>query len=86
MYLPLKYVPLLLNPSGYTLQEVWGLLYPALVEANDLQNCQTLMNWLRVVSTHNQGQNPAAPSAVVLDLTIPLADDALITHRTNLLK
>jgi hypothetical protein len=86
MYLPMKYVPLLLNPAGYTLQEVWGLLYPALVEADDLQNCRTLLNWLRVASTDNPGQNPAAPSTVVLDLTIPLVDDMLITHRTNLLK
>jgi hypothetical protein len=86
MYLPMKYVPLFLNPAGYTLQEVWGLLYPALVEADDLQSCQTLLNWLRVASTHNPGQNPAAPSAVVLELTIPLVDELLITHRTNLLK
>jgi hypothetical protein len=51
IYLPVKYVPLLLSPSGYTIRQVWEIIYPALVNANDLLNCAPLIKWLRAITT-----------------------------------
>jgi hypothetical protein len=87
MYLPPHYASLLLNPSGYTLQQTWDILYPALVEANDLDRCAPLIKWLRIVSMGvelpnlEQGSTPA-----VTALQVPLADGDLIHHRTRLLQ
>jgi hypothetical protein len=50
MYSPYRYAALLLKPAGYTLREIWEILYPALVANNNLQNCAPLVNWLRVIS------------------------------------
>jgi hypothetical protein len=46
MYLPARYVPLFLNPSGYTLRQAWELLLPALVTHYDLVACASLIKWL----------------------------------------
>jgi hypothetical protein len=46
MYLPTRYAPLFLNPSGYTLRRTWELLLPALVTHNNLANCASLIKWL----------------------------------------
>jgi hypothetical protein len=43
IYLPARYVPLFLNPAGYTLRQTWELLYPALVTNNDLARCGALL-------------------------------------------
>jgi hypothetical protein len=75
MYLPAHYVPLLLRPSGYTLWEVWEVLYPVIVDDDALQHCSTLVNWLHVASTGTPPTNNA-----------PGTDQALINHRSRLLK
>jgi hypothetical protein len=87
MYLPARYVPLLLNASGYSLRTTWELLYPAIAEANDLINCQTLLNWLQAATTGTRIGNGQdfGPSRLVVDLIAPLADATLLQHRSKLL-
>jgi hypothetical protein len=55
MYLPAKYVSLLLDASGYTIKQVWETLYPALIQNQDLPSCNALLTWLRA-SSSNVGQ------------------------------
>jgi len=89
MCLPARYVPLILNPAGYTLRQVWETLYPAIVDNDHLQTCAPLIRWLQVASTGttvpNQPNNLTA-SRLDLTLTAPIADDVLIKHRLLLLK
>jgi hypothetical protein len=81
MYLPARYVPLLLDSAGYNLKQVWEILYPAIVQHNDLQHCETLLKWLSVASVGTPLNNGAlALSATVIDLSSPVADHDLITH------
>ncbi len=66
---------------------MWEILYPAIVDADDLVHCATLIKWLRVASTSTRlANNGTGPSAVLLELQAPLVDQALIAHRLNLLK
>jgi hypothetical protein len=79
----------MLDPLGYTLRQAWEVLYQAIVDANDLANCQTLINWLRVAVTGTtiaRNVQDWGPTALVLDLTAPLADAVLIQHCTTILK
>ncbi len=86
VYLPARYVPLFLDPAGYTLQQVWEVLYSAIVNANDLQACNTLIKWLRVASmSRTQADGTVGPPVVNITLTVPLADASLIAHRKNIL-
>jgi hypothetical protein len=88
MFLPAKYVPLLC-PKGYTLRQAWEILYPSIVAANNLQNCTTLLKWMRLISTGtmvaNNG-NAIGGTTATLTLTAPLADQDLIQHRHRLHK
>jgi len=89
MYLPARYVPLLLNPSGYTLRQTWEVLYTAIVAANDAGPCTALINWLRVATTSAATANDPTtlgPSRLSVTLQAPLADEQLITHRLRILK
>jgi hypothetical protein len=91
MYLPAKYVPLLLSPSGYTIHQAWEILYPAIVNANDLINCAVLLKWLRAITTGtivpngNNGNN-LGPTSAIMNLTVPLIDEDLVQHRLRLQK
>jgi len=91
MCLPARYVPLMLDPAGYTLGQTWNILYQAIVDADDLQTCQVLVNWLRVASTSTMTQVPGlrnvvGPSTLNVTLNAPIADGVLINHRLNLLR
>jgi hypothetical protein len=89
MYLPPKYVSLLLNPAGYTLRQAWQIIYPALVTNQDLITCAPLLNWLRVISMGTAvagNANNIGPTATTIELQAPLADQALINHRQKLQK
>ena len=86
VYLPARYVPLFLDPSGYTLRQVWEVLYPAIINANELQACSTLLKWLRVASmSRNQADGTVGPPVVNVTLTVPMADATLIAHRKAIL-
>jgi hypothetical protein len=88
MYLPAKYVPLMLSPSGYTLRQAWDLLYPVLVDTNALADCQPLVTWLRASTTGTtvpNNANKVGPSRLTVDLQPPLADTALLLHRSKIL-
>jgi hypothetical protein len=90
MYLPARYVPLLLDSRGYTIKQTWDLLYPALVTNQDLLNCESLIYWFRVASSgvvmpNQQGQNVVRPPCLALSLLSPPADSDLISHRNAIL-
>jgi hypothetical protein len=90
MYLPARYVPLFLSPAGYTIRQAWEVLYPALANANDVVTCAPLLKWLKIASTSvsavNRRANILSPSVAALELVVPLADEALISHRLRLQK
>ncbi len=88
MYLPAQYVAFSLNPARYSLRQVWETLYLAIVDANDLQNCQALLVWLQVASTSTPvvgNENRPGPRVVTMELTAPVADSTLIQHRQKIL-
>jgi hypothetical protein len=84
IYLPARYVPLVLNPSGYNLRQLWETLYPAMVDADDLEACSPLIKWMRVVSTSMIQNNLPGPTSATVELQVPLADEDLIIHRQRL--
>ncbi len=81
MYLPKRYVHLFLNPAGYTLKQTWELLYPLIMDNNDLVPCGALLKWLGVVSmgiVNPNDVNQLLPTTASLDLTVPLNISLLI--------
>jgi len=46
MYLPDKFVPYLLDSRGYTIKQVWDILYPKLIEDDVLATATPLLAWL----------------------------------------
>ena len=87
MYLPPKYVPLMLSPAGYTLRQMWDNLYPAIIENQDEGQCGALLKWMRVVTMGSPLPGNVVdfgPSAAVLTLQVPLADQDLLAHRQRL--
>jgi hypothetical protein len=89
MYVPARYIHLLLNPTGYTLRQIWEVLYPAIGDANELLPCSTLIKWLRVASmgtTVPRNAQAIGLTALVTELEIPYTDADLINHRTKLYK
>lgn len=50
MYLPAAYAPLLLKSGGYSVKQVWEVLYPALSLRQELVTCQPLLRWLQATS------------------------------------
>jgi hypothetical protein len=87
MYLPSRYAALMLRTSGYTLRETWQILYQAIVDRDDLQNCATLVKWLRALSTATLLPNNAGVGAtpVQTELAVPLADEDLVKHCMQIL-
>ena len=53
MFLPARYVPLLLCATGIRPHEVCETLYPALA------HCNTVLKWLQVASTQSGNGQPA---------------------------
>jgi hypothetical protein len=47
MFLPHIYIPLLLSACGYTVHQLWDILYPAIVQHHDLEACAPLVQWMR---------------------------------------
>jgi hypothetical protein len=86
IYLPARYVSLFLDSGGYTVRQVWDKLYPALVEANELQICLPLLKWMRVASMRTVAVDGTPPApAVTISLSVPMADAVLISHQMSLL-
>jgi hypothetical protein len=66
---------------------MWQILYPAIVDAQTLQTCETLLKWIKVISTGSTlGKNATGLPTTALDLQVPLMDQALINHRAVILK
>jgi hypothetical protein len=87
IYLPTAYVPLFLNAGGYTLRQVWERLHPAIVHRQEEVICQPLLKWLQAASMGTALNNPQAMGdpSVALPLVAPPADEALLTHRLQVL-
>jgi len=87
MYLPAAYVPLFLNPGGYTLRQAWDRLYPALSQRQELIICRSLLHWLQAASTGTALVNPQeiGDPLVALPVVAPPADKNLLTQRTQIL-
>ena len=87
MYLPMVYVPLLLNTLGYTLCQVWEWLHPALIRHQEPEVCQPLITWLQAASMGTLLVNPQAMGdpAIALPLCAPPANEALLSQQLQLL-
>jgi hypothetical protein len=60
MALPAVYVPMFLNSRGYTLKQSWDLLYPAIVQRQEVDTCRPLLHWLQAASCGTAQVNPLA--------------------------
>ncbi len=87
MYLPAVYVPLLLNSRGYTIKQLWDILYPAIVQRQELEICEALVKWLQAASTGTALANPQHMGDPLAAVTIiaPPADETLLEHRQAIL-
>jgi hypothetical protein len=87
MFLPHAYVPLFLNSSGYTIKQMWEVLYPVIVQKQELVSCAALINWLWVTSTGTVLANPLqmGPPVTATPLYAPPADEKLLKHRHKVL-
>jgi hypothetical protein len=56
------------------------MLYPAVVDADDLDACGALIKWMRVVSVSVVQNNLPGPTGAMVDLQVPLVDENLIAH------
>jgi hypothetical protein len=87
MYLPPRYVQLMLNPSGYSLRQMWDILYPAILANQDEIPCGALLKWMRAVTMGTPVQGNIVefgPTTAALNLSVPLADQDLLAHRQRL--
>jgi hypothetical protein len=82
MYLPLKYVPLLLDNKGYSPQQAWQILSQAFQDDNFLQ--EPILTWLHA-SLHATQANNRGPPTTSLGITAPFLDEDLINHREPVL-
>jgi hypothetical protein len=86
IYLPAVYVPLLLSASGYTAKQVWERLYPAVLQRQDLEDCEPLIQWLQVASTGTMlAHQRMGDSLLATPLCSPPADELLLEQRLQLL-
>jgi hypothetical protein len=87
IYLPAVYVPLLLNSSGYTLRQVWDILYPAILQRQETVICAPLIRWLQAASTGSVVNNPltVGPPLVHVPMQAPPADEQLLRQRHKVL-
>jgi hypothetical protein len=82
MFIPHVYVPLVLSARGYTVKQLWDVLYPALLQRNDVISCAPLLQWMRATSSGTTLADPVqiGPLATAIPLQIPPADEALLLH------
>jgi hypothetical protein len=82
MFLPHVYVPLVLSARGYTMKQLWDVLYPALLQRNDVISCAPLLQWMRATSSGTTLADPVqiGPPATAIPLQIPPADETLLLH------
>ncbi len=87
MFLPHAYIPLFLSSGGYTIKQAWELLYPALVQRQELLIGAPLIQWLRITTTGMVLANPLqmGPPSTAIRLYAPPADELLLNHRYAIL-
>lgn len=84
MYLPSKYVPLLLDNKGYHPKQAFNLLTQAFLDDNVFDTMEPIVTWLRI-SLHATNNNNTGPPATSITLTAPFLDEDLILHRDPVL-
>jgi hypothetical protein len=82
MFLPHVYILLVLSAHGHTVKQLWEVLYPALLQRNDVVSCAPLIQWMRATSSGTTLADPMriGPPATAIPLQIPPADEALLLH------
>jgi hypothetical protein len=83
MYVPPKFVPMVLNRRLSTPCQLWSEMAQAIIADGAEDACKELLDWIVMA-----GCCPAAatPSSLVLPMPrLPLADATFITHRRSLL-
>jgi len=88
MYLPNRYVHLLLDSRGFSPQQVWERLYPEIIADQAEATCTPVLNWLRVASTStvvidDQGNERFGHPANAIVMTSPTADQDLLTFNAE---
>jgi hypothetical protein len=82
MYLPAKYVPLVLSTKGYTLKQAWEILIPAMQQDNALVEVEPIVTWLRAALMNN---GTGVPS-VGIALSSVTMDSDLYEHRYEIIR
>jgi hypothetical protein len=84
MFLPHVYVPLVLSARGHTVKQLWEILYPAILQCNELIPCAPLIQWMRATASGTSLANPLqiGPPPTAIPLQIPPADETLLLHCT----
>jgi hypothetical protein len=82
MFLPAKYVPLVLSTKGYTSKGIWDILIPAFQQDNVLDDLAPIVDWLRASLTNNGAGVPSVGVA----LFSPPMDMDLYEHRADLIR
>jgi hypothetical protein len=86
IYLPKAFVPLFLNSGGYTVQQAWERLLPAIQRRQELQICQPLLAWLQVASMGTELPDNKMGNAVnAITICAPPADGKVLSHHLNIL-
>jgi hypothetical protein len=87
MFLLLVWAPLLLRARGYTVKEVWDMLYPAILQRQELDICAPLLRWLQASSTGTTLPDPLAVGDPITAIRIiaPPADELLLSHYHGIL-
>jgi hypothetical protein len=79
-------VPIFLSASGYSIQQTWNLLYPALQQRQELVTCAPLLRWLQAASMGTQEQPlQIAPPSVSIMMVAPPAEEYLLMQRNRIL-
>jgi hypothetical protein len=81
MFLPAKYVPLVLSTKGYTLKGVWDILTTAFQQDNVLDELEPIVDWLRAALTDSGTGVPSVGVALIA----PPMDMDLYEHRSELI-
>jgi hypothetical protein len=84
MYLPSRYVPLLLANKGYTPKQAFDILLQVFQDDNVIQEMELIIMWLRI-SLHASLATNCGPPTTTIVLTAPFLDEDLVQHRAPLL-
>ncbi len=85
MYLPSRYIPLLLNNKGCTPKQAFKLLWQVFQDENVLAEVEPIVTWLRI-SLHATQANNHGPPTTSISITTLFLDEDLLNHHDLLLE